>query len=221
MKTIRERELEGHVITAPVGIDAIRECLDPFATLKAQARLARRRMPEYLELYRPQHRFAAYWQIAHMLDEPYRACLLRNVWGYDREPSVNEDAWRHELQMCARNSQAFMSAEDRVTFESLPLSITIYRAPRVDELVPRGFSWTFDRDWADMFSFLVAEGKNDDRYVFQAECEPHKAAAFILDQDANAELVIFPENIGQWERIPARPWERYEYDGREYLRRQA
>jgi hypothetical protein len=39
-----------------------------------------------------------------------------------------------------------------------------------------------------------------------------------LDEDANEELVILPENIKRWERIPARPWESYVQDGREYFR---
>ena len=205
MKTIFQEESQGKTIWAPAGIDAVHECLDLPTQYLARAKLARGDVIGYLELFKPSHRFAAYWEISLSIPDRRRVQVLRDIWDEDDVRHTNSRAWRSELLFAARHPHWFMTPYERISLQELSRPLTIYRGADPAERIPKGFAWSFDRTDADFCAFFYARyGPPSSGYVFRAWCDPRHALAYLIRFDGSDELLILPEKVRDWEQLRSR-----------------
>jgi hypothetical protein len=211
----RRRPVESVV----VGIDARDECLTLPDRARAKRRFAQGDFWGYLELFEPGARFAAYWEISLSLPTAVRFRLLADILCGDPAPHTNLRAWRRELAQCSRHPTALMTSEERRWRDELPKLVTVYRGAGPEEPIPKGIAWTLDHAYADVVAHLACEGSSNSGRVFEGVCNLRDVAGYLITEDGREDLVVLPEKLKHWRRIPMRRVVSEEWpDGRTSMR---
>lgn len=105
----------------------------------------------YIWIHERPYRLQAFAEVAKHLDDKEYWEILSDIWTDSENIWQNRPYWKGLLADRKETKEFFMSEEDKLVYDQLPETITIYRGyiPGKNKL---GFSYTLDKDKAEWFS---------------------------------------------------------------------
>lgn len=123
--------------------------------------------------------------------------ILKEIWTDTEFPSLNLDVTVQDLaawfSFCDKD--ILMSKEDRIYFDSLPETVTVYRGV-ADDKFQKGFSWSLSKEKAEWFATRL-EFDDCSPVLYSFEVNKSDIIAF-LSCRGEAEVIITPETLTKY-----------------------
>lgn len=147
----------------------------------------------YVLLHERPYQVGAFMEIADKIDDDKTYWeLVGEVYIDSENPWRHPDEWEKLLKSGRQNRDHIMSEEERVFFDELPETLTIYRGFAFTNRV--GWSWTLDREKAVWFAERFADELGGFPQVVNGTVSKQDAIAY-FERREEKEILANPESV--------------------------